>query len=184
MEELGKNYAEYTVKRKIEGKARRNMFLCIALYAVLIVAYVLLLSVLKNFGVLAIIITFPFIPAIYMILRGQTWDRFVLCNYKYEINAAKITLTELRGRKKTEMFTEFVSAFEKIVPVTPENAALAEGADKVIDFRSTVSTPDGYMLVLNKEGTKTVVYIEAVQKALDVMKYYNSKAIVMAPVRY
>ncbi len=184
MEESNKNYVEYTVSRKIEGKARKNMFLCIALYTLIVIAYVCLLAYLGNFGVFAIILTFPLIPAIYMILRGQTWDRFVKCDYSYEILSAKITLSESHGRKKTERFNDFVSSFEKIVPLTDENKALAEDADTVIDFRSSASAEDVYMLVQNKDGKKTVIYIEAVKKALDLFKYYNSKAIVMTEVRY
>ncbi len=184
MEESNKNYVEYTVSRKIEGKARKNMILCFALYATIIAAYVTLLTFLGNFGTFAVILTFPLIPAIYMILRGQTWDRFVKCDYSYEILSAKITLNEVHGKKKTERFCDFVSSFEKIVPLTDEYKALAEGADTVIDFRSSVSAEDVYMLVQNKDGKKTVIYIEAVKKSLDLLKYYNSKAIVMTEVRY
>ena len=184
MEESNKNYVEYTVSRKAEGKYLKAKILWISIYALLVIAYVGVLALLSNYAVLLAICTLPFIPVIVIVLRGSTWYRFVKCDYKYEIANAKITFTEIHGRFKKEHLSEFVSAFSKIAPATEEYLSETEGADTVIDFRSSAKAEDVYFMVLNKDGKKTVIYFEAVKKALDVMKYYNSKNIVMSEVRY
>ena len=184
MEESNKNHVEYTVERKAEGKYLKAKILWICIYALLIVAYVGVMALLKDFAVMLAICTLPFVPVVVIVLRGSTWYRFVKCTYKYEIANAKITFTEIHGRFKKEQLTEFVSAFSKIAPATEEYLSETEGADTVIDFRSCAKAEDVYFMILNKDGKKTVVYFEAVRKALDVMKYYNSKNIVMSEVRY
>lgn len=185
MEETNKNHVEYTVSRKAEGKYLKAKILWISIYALLVIAYVGVLALLSNYAVLLAICTLPFIPVIVIVLRGSTWYRFVKCDYKYEIANAKITFTEIHGRFKKELFSDFVSAAKKIAPLTDEYKAEAEGADVLYDCRRSASdTEDIYFIVFEKDGKKTVIYIEAVKKALDVMKYYNSKNIVMSEVRY
>ena len=185
MEESNKNHVEYTVNKKCEGKYMKAKILWICIYALLVVAYGVLISLLSNMGVFAVIITLPFVPVVVIVLRGSTWYRFVKCSYKYEITSAKITFTEIHGRFSKELFSEFVSAAKKIAPLTDEYKAEAEGADVLYDCRRSVSdTEDIYFIVFEKDGKKTVIYFEAVKKALDILKYYNSKNIVMSEVRY
>lgn len=172
------NYAEYTVKRKAEGKFLKAKLLWLAIYAVLIIAYICLLVKLSMYGVLVVIITLPFVPLIFMVLRHLTWNKYVACDNKYEIANAKLTLTEVHGKKGTVIFSEFVSAFDKIAPVREEYKEYYEGADTVIEFRGTSKSPDSYFLTLNKDGKKTVIFIEATNKAVKVMKFYNSKNLV------
>lgn len=182
MEDSNKNHVEYTVEKKAEGKYLKAKILWLCIYALLIVAYGVLISLT---GVFAVIITLPFAPVVVIVLRGSTWYRFVKCSYKYEISSAKITFTEIHGRFKKELFSEFVSAAKKIAPLNDEYKAEAEGADVLYDCRRSASdTEDIYFIVFEKDGKKTVIYFEAVRKALDVMKYYNSKNIVMTEVRY
>jgi len=90
----------------------------------------------------------------------------------------KITLTEVHGKREHVVFTELVSAFDKIAPVRDEFKADYEGADTVIEFRGTAKSPDSYFLSMTKDGKKTVIFIEATNKAMKVMKFYNSKALV------
>lgn len=172
------NYAEYTVPRKAEGKFLKTKLLWLAIYAVIIIAYFALLLKLSMYGVLVVIITLPFVPLIFMVLRTLTWNKYVAVDHKYEIANAKITLTEMHGKKGKEVFSEYVSAFDKIAPVRDEFKADYEGADTVIEFRGSMKSPDSYFLTLNKDGKKTVIFIEATNKAMKVMKFYNSKGLV------
>ncbi len=172
------NYAEYTVPRKAEGKFLKAKLLWLAIYAVLIAAYIALLIKLSTYGILVVIVTLPFVPLIFMTLRHLTWNKYVAIDHKYEIANAKITLTEVHGKREHVVFTELVSAFDKIAPVRDEFKADYEGADTVIEFRGTAKSPDSYFLSMTKDGKKTVIFIEATNKAMKVMKFYNSKALV------
>ncbi len=184
MEDSNKNHVEYTVERKAEGKYLKAKILWICIYALILAAYIGVLALLSQYAIMLVICTLPFAPVVVIVLRGSTWYRFVKCSYKYEISSAKITFTEIHGRFKKELLSEFVSGFSKIAPATAEYLSETEGADTVIDCRSSAKAEDVYFMVLSKDGKKTVIYFEAVRKALEVMKYYNSKNIVMSEVRY
>jgi len=177
MNESG-NYAEYTVSRKAEGKYLRVKIFWLAIYAVLLAIYLGVLVALSNYGIMLVIVTLPFLPLIVMILRYFTWNRFVAVDQKYEIANAKISLYEVHGKKQVPVFSELVSTFTLIAPVRDEYKADYEGADTVIDFRGSFKSPDSYFLRLDKDGKKTVIFIEATNKAVKVMKFYNSKGLV------
>ena len=97
------NYAEYTVPRKAEGKFLKAKLLWLAIYAVIVIAYFVLLLKLSMYGVLVVIITLPFVPLIFMTLRHLTWNKYVAVDHKYEIANAKITLYEVHGKKEVEV---------------------------------------------------------------------------------
>lgn len=185
MNESG-NYAEYTVSRKAEGKYLKVKLFWMAIYGVLIAAYLGVLLALKDYGVLVVIVTLPFVPLGVMVLRHLTWNRFVAVDQKYEIANAKITLYQVCGKKATQVFSELVSAFTLIAPVNEKYKDEYESADEVIDFRGSFKSPDSYFLRLDKDGKKTIIFIEATNKAVKVMKFYNSKGLVASetPLRY
>ncbi len=160
MNESG-NYAERTVTTRAEGKFLVRRLQWIGIYALLILAYlgimVKLSSLGGSYGVWVAVVTVPFIPLAVMALRVYTWKRFVAIEYRYEIAGAKITFSQPQGKK-----------------------------DKVLDFRGSPKSPDSYFLRLDENGRKTIVYFEATNKAVKVMKFYNSKGLVMPqnPLRY
>ena len=56
------NYAEYTVTQKAEGKFLKRKLFWLAVYGLIIFAYIGLMVKLSNYGVLVAILTVPFIP--------------------------------------------------------------------------------------------------------------------------
>lgn len=174
------NYAEYTVTQKAEGKYLKRKILCLALYAAIILGLVCLMVALSNYGVLVAIIVLPFVPLSIMVLRHTTWNRFVKVDHKYEVSSAKITFTEIYGKKEVVVFDKLISSFSLIAPVTDEYKDKYEGADVYMDFRGSAKSPDSYFLLLEEDGKKTVIYFEAITKAIKVMAFYNSKNTVMS----
>lgn len=174
------NYAEYTVTQKSEGKYLKRKLMWLGIYALLIFGYICLMVALSNYGVLVAILTVPFVPFVSMILYHQTWQRYVKVDHKYEIASAKITFTDIHGKHETVMFEKLVSAFSLIAPVTEEYKDKYTGADKYLDFRGTRKSPDSYFLLLEEDGKKTVIYFEAITKAVKIMSFYNSKNTVIA----
>lgn len=174
------NYAEYTVTQKPEGKYLKRRMLFFALCALLIVGYIALMVALSTYGVLVVILTFPFIPLLTIILRSMVWNRYIHVEHKYEVASAKITFTEIHGKKEDVVFEKLVSAFSLIAPVSDEYAEQYKNADVTLDFRSSEKSPDSYFLLLEEEGKKTVVFFEATTKAVKVMSFYNSKHTVLS----
>ena len=99
---------------------------------------------------------------------------------------AKITFSQPQGKKDKVLYSRLVSDFTRIAPVSDEYKEDMSGADTVLDFRGSPKSPDSYFLRLDENGRKTIVYFEATNKAVKVMKFYNSKGLVMPqnPLRY
>ncbi len=173
------NYAEYTVEQKSEGKHGKKRKLLILLYvAFCLGGLVLFVGVLKLWPVGAII------PLLTYILWGFTW-RYAQLEHKYEVANAKFRVSEIYGRKKqVTVFETFVSEFSLIAPMTDEYKGQYEQADEILDYRGSKNTTDGYFARLEKDGKTTVIYFEAINKMLKVMKFYNAKATVVTTMRY
>lgn len=178
------NYAEYTVAQKPEGKRLRAKILIIALYAVIVFAYLGIMVALSNFGVLVAIITLPFIPLTIMVVKRFTWDKYVDIEHKFEVVNANFRVTRIFGHRTEDVLEErLVSSFDAIAPLADVSDTVSS-ADVVHDYRGTSSSPDSYAAIF-KDGSKTsVILFEATAKLLKMMKFYNSKGTVVAQVRY
>ncbi len=170
------NYAEFAVSQKMEGKYKRNMILCLALYAALIIG-VLLVVFLAGQGLGTVIFvtvaacSFVIIP----VLRHFTWNKFVKVDHKYVIDAAKIKFSDNHGKRDVVKYEKLVSSFSLIAPVTEEYKDKYTNADVTMDFRGSVKSPNSYFILDEEGGKKTVIFFEATQQAVKVMSFYNSK---------
>lgn len=177
--EEGVNYAEYTVAQKAEGKNLRKRVL-------FIIGYVLFGLGIPGFFLFGPIKIWPIgaiMPILTFIVVGLTW-RYCDLEHKYEVANAKFKVSEIFGRKKEELlFENLVSGFSVIAPMTDEYKDQYEKADEILDYRGSKTSPDSYFARLEKDGKSTVIYFEAINKMLKVMKFYN-KATVVTEVRY
>lgn len=174
------NYAEYTVEQKAEGKNlwKRIGFIALYLFFGLGVSGFFLFGPIKIWPIGSIM------PILTFILVGLTW-RYAALEHKYEIINAKLRISDIYGRKKqVTVFENLVSEFSIIAPMTDEYKDQYEKADEILDFRGSRTSVDSYFAKLEKDGKTTVVYFEAVNKMLKVMKFYNSKATVVTEMRY
>ncbi len=178
------NYAEYTVTQKSEGKYLRNKILILLLYAAVTFAYLGIMTVLSNYGVLVAIITLPFIPITIFIIHNVIWSRTVNVEHKTEVTNAKLRFTNVYGHKKEQMiFENLISEFSAIEPVEESNREKWEKADRTLDFRGTVKADDAYFGRLEKNGQSLVVFFEATNKMVKAIKFYNSSATVVKELR-
>ena len=174
------NYAEYTVEQKAEGKNLRKRILLVCLY----LFFGLGVSGFFLFGPIKIWPIGSIMPVLTFILVGLTW-RYAALEHKYEVANAKFRVSEIYGRKKQEtVFENLVSELSIIAPMTDEYREQWEKADRILDYRGSKNTPDAYFVRLDKDGTSTVVYFEAINKMLKVMKFYNAKGTVVTTMRY
>ncbi len=171
------NYAEFAVSQKLEGKYKRNMFLCILFYIALALAVFVPVLSLNNAGVTTVVfvtvaaLLFVIIP----VLRHFTWEKFVRVDHKYVIDSAKIKFSDFHGKKETVKFDKLVSGLSLIAPMTEEYKDEYTKADVTIDMRGSVKAPDSYFLVDEEDGKRTVIFFEATQQAVKVMSFYNKK---------
>ena len=170
------NYAEYTVEQKPEGKYLVRRILMIVFYVAFSGVWLgVLVGVLKlwPFGALW--------PVLLAIIVFFTW-RFVAMEHEYVIQSGMITFTEVFGhRTRKKAFEYKIRDMKKIAPTTDEYAAEYADASVTGDFRGSVKSPDSYFFTYGDEGgKKCVVFFEATNKAIKVMRFYNGQGTVMS----
>ncbi len=173
------NYAEYTVEHKSEGKHRVKRLSLISLYVLFLLGgMILFVGILKLWPVGAIM------PFLTWIIWGLTW-RYAQLEHKCEVGSAKLTISEIYGRKKqVTVFEHLISDFKIIAPMNDEHKAEYENADEFIDQRGSVSSTDAYFAAFEENGKRIVVMFEATNKMVKVLKFYNSKNTVVSELRY
>lgn len=176
---------EFAVRQKIEGKWRLARFGMIALY----VAYVLGLLIL-GFTAKIIVPLLALIPVTTWILVFITW-RFVSVEYEYSITSGELTFSKIYGGRSRRTIVSL--PLREAVRIAPlDNGAESEKAmayrpEREFSAISSLYAPDIYYILFEhetKEGGKlkkhrTILYIEATAKALQICRFYNPSATVM-----
>lgn len=183
------NTIDYVVTKKASGLNLLGRILLVLLYAAVgIGIFVLAYTVADIIGIVA---GGVMAPILMYILFSLTW-RHVSYEYKYQIytptanlNQVPHTVIELARMKRNNkketvphvIYVREMRDAELIAPYIPENESKYASSDvkKVIDFRSKPSVKkDCYFLRFSeKDGSKTVVIVEAVNKIVDAFKYHN-----------
>ena len=167
------NQYEYIVKQKSEGAWKMRRILIIFGYVVFNLAFL---------G--AFLLTFPwaitFLPLLDWALIFFTW-RFVSPEYEYSTLSGEITFTTIFGGKtRRELFKTNIKDFLKIAPYDAEAETYVSAQKCNRDFKcmSSLQAPDLYYGIFMLGEDKCVVYFEATEKALKIMKYYNHNTVV------
>lgn len=183
------NHAELTVERKKEGKYRLQRMLMIAGYIAVPIFIFILFAILEDKAGLTGggYISVFFIP-IWAFLCPKlvvpfTW-LYVSIEEKMDVSGGTLTLSRIYGqRKSVEYIKVKVADLDAIVPYREEQykKQIKEfGGDRVIECVSSMNHPDVYCAYYtNEKGEKVVMYFEAIEKALAVFKFLNSKTVVV-----
>ena len=170
------NTYEYSAQQKAEGKFFVRKMLMLALYLAFTLAYLAVILITRIIPLGALI------PVFLWILIFLTW-RYVKPDYKYEISTGMLTFSVKYGNKrKGKVVAEFkVSTAEKILPVaTYEEEIKAFDAKKVYSALPSLSANDAYAaLYTDKDGNKCVFYFVATEQALKLLRFYNSRTVVV-----
>ena len=168
------NSYEYIVKQKSEGVWRWRRFGMIALYIVFTLAF------LGTF----LAINFPwaitFLPLLVWVLIFFTW-RYVSPEYEYSTLSGEITFSTIWGGKSRKaLFTANIKDFLAIAPYDEKAEAFVTAQKCNRDFRcmSSINADDLYYGIFMLGDEKCVVYFEATEKALKILKYYNRLTVV------
>lgn len=165
-------FVNYGVRKKSEGKYKLKRILMISAYTAFALAYFLL------FVGMNIPMFIALLPVLTWIITFFTW-RFVSIEYEYYILDGEFRLIEVFGSKSMrELCRARISAMEVIAPYrgsAKHKADAFDAADRICGV-STMDNPDIYYAVFtDAEGKKRVVFFEATEKTLKVIKYYNSE---------
>ena len=164
-------FVNYGVKKKSEGKYRLSRILMIAGYAVFALAYFLFFTSMNILPIIALL------PVLTWIIVFFTW-RFVDIEYEYCILDGEFKLIEVYGSKSMrELCRVRISAMDEVTPYRGENKAKADAYDEGtrICGVSSMDSPDIYYAVYrDSDGASHMVFFEATEKTLKVIKYYKS----------
>jgi hypothetical protein len=171
------NFFEHTVDEKAEGQRKMSIILgrlgLLAVYAGCIGA------LLAIFALLAII------PIVLLPIFLAFWKWFK-CDLKYVIEGGTMSFYRIHhGSRKPQPPKNLevtIKDFREVAPLTAEAAAKikADGYTKVYMFAPHSKADDLYYATFEQNGVKCVVYFQAVEKSLKLLKYYNSNTLVTA----
>ncbi len=169
--EYANNYTEYTVTQKAEGKNLTHRLLLILLY----VAYSAAFAIFFLAGPIKIPMLVALLPVTLWILIFFTW-RFVSVEHEYMLASGVMTFVDiLGGRKRRTLFACPVKEMREIAPLRTTTQL---NAKTVIDMRGSVKSTDSYYFIVNdRAGETTAVLFEATNKAVQILKYYNSATV-------
>ena len=169
------NFFEHTVEEKAEGQ--RKMSIILGRLAALAVYGGIIGALLAIFAPLAII------PIVVLPIFLTIWKWFK-CDLKYVIEGSTISFYRIHhGSKKPQPPKDLevvIKDCREIAPLTPEasDKLKADGYTKIYMFAPHSTASDLYYATFEKDGVKSVVYFQAVEKSLKLLKYYNSNTIV------
>lgn len=193
---LGSNAIDYVVTQKKEGKYLIGQIL---IYLFIAVAVIAVFVILGSFipGIMAAVAGMGLaVPVFWISYHGTR----TICNFdrKYSIFTPNVTMDQVphtvisfeivKDRKKKDpdkrdvVYERAVKEADLFAPWTAEYKSKYEGINaKVIDFRSSVKkTEDIYFAMFTeKDGSKTVIIFEAVNKIVEKLAYYNKEATVV-----
>ena len=173
-ENAASNFVNYGVKKKPEGKYKLKR-------ALLIMAYILVpLAVAGVFianNILPILATLPVFIWMFIFF---TW-KYVSIEYEYIILDGEFRMLEVYGSKSMRtLVSTRVSGMTAIAPYDHAHKAAADAvpAGNRIEAVSTMSASDIYYAIFKDNGEDCVIFFEATEKTLKVLRYYNENTVI------
>ena len=104
------------------------------------------------------------------------------CELEYSMTSGIMTFSRIYGGMKRKKVLElFVKDMREIAPRTAESDARLHARGDVAKFYSFSShstAPEQYYALFEKDGALCVVYFEATEKTLKILRYYNPVTVV------
>lgn len=176
---INSGYIEHAVRKKADGSLLVKKSLLISVWIALPIVLTLFGIVLFKGAPTSLLIA-PFWIALSVALGVYTY-RFVSIEYEYTIASGYIIVDVIYGSKSRKTMVEVaIKDMEELAPYTPDSQRLIDAKDieKVYDAVSEMSAPDVYYgIFTNSKGQKSVLFFEAPDKALAVLRPLNRNMI-------
>lgn len=164
---------DYTVAKKVEGKYLLHRILMIVGYVLLGSAYFFGLFLAHFYPLMAFVVLIVWITVFF------TW-RYVSIEYRYETESGMIRFYTVYGGKKKKLVLEKrIKEFIEISKCSEENLSRISAVEYNNVYRLVRSEsfgPDDYFATFEHNGKNCIVYFEANEQALKILKFYNSSA--------
>lgn len=168
-DKLRSNYAEYLVKRGGLKTTLMKVAIIVGAIAVVALAFMFVLRWLAA-AMLPIFIGV-------MALSWFLW-RFTCLEYEYIIISATVEFHKIYGERYRKKMHEIKTAdIEKVAPVSLHPEVMDAEYAEIYDFSDGKHGEDFFYILYNGEKGKSIIYINAIKKTLDVFKYYKSSAV-------
>ena len=167
------NTFEFVVDERPEGKRKLIKFL----------GRFALLAFIGAFVAFTFIIRMPMLAILPLCLLGLVlyfWKIFN-CELEYSITSGIMTFSRIYGGMKRKKVLElFIKDMREIAPRTPESEVKlsARGIAKTYSFSSHSTADDQYYALFQEGEDLCVVYFEATEKTLKLLRYYNPITVV------
>lgn len=164
---------EFVVEEKTEGKRKLGKFLGRFGLLTVVLGFVLLCLATRLYP-LAVL------PLAMLGLVLYFWKIFN-CELEYSMTSGIMTFSRIYGGiRRRKVLELFIKDMREIAPRTVESDAKlkAQGMDKIYMFASHSTAPDQYYAVFEKDGKRCVVYFEATEKTLKILRYYNPVTVI------
>lgn len=173
--ELSSTY-EYVVSLKNRPKYKIRRALLLAAY-ILYAAAMLVVGVAS--GWLAPLLAL--VPLSAWIIVWLTW-RYGTVEYEYSLTGGVMTLSKIYGGRTRRRLGEItIKSMSAIMPFEGEYIKQAEryAPERTIDLTADLQRPNVYCaLYETSEKRRGILYFEATDRALRILKYYNSATVV------
>ena len=165
---------EYTVSEAKNAKLTFKRITLVALYALYVIGVLLAGGTLK-----LILPMLALIPISLWIIIFFTW-RYTQVEYEYSFLSGELTVSRVLGGRSRKKIAELtIRNASAVLPCETEYAARIEAfGGKTIFAASSENAPELYaVLYQNGQGEKCVLFIELIDKAVKIMRYYNPSAV-------
>lgn len=176
MHKMSENTFEYLIRQKNSGRLiKKKLLFVLGYFALALLIYSLI------FAYCPTIVLIPFLLLGTAVMCGVvffTW-KFTVVEFEYIIVSDHITFTVIYGKilRKRALDLE-IKAFSEIGYYDPVSAERLENVIVNRDFLfiSSTSAPDICYALFDRGNEKCILYFEAPDKALDLIKKYNPSA--------
>ena len=103
------------------------------------------------------------------------------CELEYSMTSGIMTFSRIYGGiKRKKVLDLTIKDFRECAPRTPEADAKlkARGIKRFYSFSSHSTAEDQYYALFDQDGELCVVYFEATEKTLKILRYYNPVTVV------
>lgn len=164
---------EYVVSPKMSPKLRMKKLLMIGLYILWGVGLLVVGSIVK-----LILPLLAFIPISLWILVHFTW-RYTQVAYEYSFFGGTLKVNRLLGERSRRMIVEIkIRDLDSVSRCHGEDINAFEADRKI--FAASASDAERLVAAVwtDENNQKSILYFEADEKALRILRYYNSTVIV------
>lgn len=171
------NLYEYVASPKKQPIFRMKRALMVLGYIVYVVALLIV-----GFTTRLLVPMMALVPLSTWILVWLTW-RYVAVEYEYSLAGGFMTLNKIYGGRSRKKVAEIrIKDMSMIAPFDGDYIKEAEryAPERTVDFTSDLQKPEVYFALYETEDKRRgILYFEATDQALRILRYYNSQAVVI-----